>query len=44
MRVPERADQALRAKMHVHRLDDEVLLDCDLSAQRRPVGVAKKSM
>ena len=30
----ERADQALRASMHVHRLDDEVLLDCDLSAQR----------
>jgi diaminohydroxyphosphoribosylaminopyrimidine deaminase/5-amino-6-(5-phosphoribosylamino)uracil reductase len=35
----ERADQALRAPMHVHRLDDEVLLDCDLSAQR--VAVAK---
>jgi len=32
----ERADQALRAHMHVHRLDDEVLLDCDLSAQRVP--------
>jgi diaminohydroxyphosphoribosylaminopyrimidine deaminase/5-amino-6-(5-phosphoribosylamino)uracil reductase len=32
----ERADQALRAAMHVHRLDDEVLLDCDLSAQRVP--------
>ena len=30
----ERADQALRAPMHVHRLDDEVLFDCDLSAQR----------
>ncbi len=30
----ERADQALRTSMHVHRLDDEVLLDCDLSAQR----------
>ena len=35
----ERTDQALRAPMHVHRLDDEVLLDCDLSAQR--VAVAK---
>lgn len=32
----ERADQALRAHMHVHRLGDEVLLDCDLSAQRVP--------
>ena len=32
----ERADQALRVAMHVHRLDDEVLLDCDLSAQRAP--------
>lgn len=32
----ERADQALRTSMHVHRLDDEVLLDCDLSAQRMP--------
>ena len=30
----ERADQALRVAMHVHRLDDEVLFDCDLSAQR----------
>ena len=32
----ERADQALRAPVHVHRLDDEVLFDCDLSAQRVP--------
>jgi diaminohydroxyphosphoribosylaminopyrimidine deaminase/5-amino-6-(5-phosphoribosylamino)uracil reductase len=30
----ERTDQALRAPMHVHRLDDEVLFDCDLSARR----------
>ncbi|MCW5658882.1 MAG: RibD family protein [Burkholderiaceae bacterium] len=30
----QRADQALRAPMHVHRLDDEVLFDCDLSARR----------
>jgi hypothetical protein len=29
--------------MHVHRLDDEVLFDCDLSAQRVPVGRANKS-
>jgi len=34
----ERADQALRAPMHVHRLDDEVLFDCDLSAQRVAVN------
>ena len=39
----ERADQALRAPMHVHRLDDEVLFDCDLSAQRVPVGRASTS-
>jgi diaminohydroxyphosphoribosylaminopyrimidine deaminase/5-amino-6-(5-phosphoribosylamino)uracil reductase len=37
----ERADQALRVPMHVHRLDDEVLFDCDLSAQRVPVGRTK---
>ena len=29
--------------MHCHRLDDEVLFDCDLGAQRVAVGVAKKS-
>lgn len=39
----ERADQALRAPVHVHRLDDEVLFDCDLSAQRVPVGRANRS-
>ena len=33
----ESVDQALRAPMRVHRLDDEVLFDCDLSAQRVPV-------
>ena len=37
----ERADQALRAPMHVHRLDDEVLFDCDLSARRVPVNRAR---
>jgi diaminohydroxyphosphoribosylaminopyrimidine deaminase / 5-amino-6-(5-phosphoribosylamino)uracil reductase len=37
-----RADQALRAPMHVHRLDDEVLFDCDLSAQRVPVNRASR--
>lgn len=39
----ERADQALRMKVHTHQLDDEVLFDCDLSAQRVPVGRAKTS-
>ena len=39
----ERADQALRAPMYVHRLDDEVLFDCDLSAQRVPIGRASRS-
>jgi riboflavin-specific deaminase-like protein len=39
----ERADQAMRLPMRVYQLDDEVLFDCDLSAQRVPVGQAKKS-
>ena len=39
----ERMHEALRAPMHIHRLDDEVLYDCDLSAQRRPIGSAKIS-
>jgi diaminohydroxyphosphoribosylaminopyrimidine deaminase / 5-amino-6-(5-phosphoribosylamino)uracil reductase len=39
----ERADQALRPPMHVHRLDGEVLFDCDLSAQRVAVGRASRS-
>jgi len=39
----ERADEALRVPIRTHRLDDEVLFDCDLSAQRKPVGAAKKS-
>ena len=39
----ERADQALRMAVHAHQIDDEVLFDCDLSAQRRPIGAAKKS-
>jgi len=39
-----RVDQGLRPPVHVHRLGDEVLFDCDLSAQRRPIGRAKKSM
>lgn len=39
----ERVDQAIRAPMRAHILGDEVLLDCDLSAQRIGVGIAKKS-
>ena len=38
----ERADQALRLPIRTHQLDDEVLFDCDLSAQRVPVGRRKK--
>ena len=39
----ERADQALRTPMRSYRLDEEVLFDCDLSAQRVPIGRAKIS-
>jgi riboflavin-specific deaminase-like protein len=39
----ERADQARRMPMHVHKIEDDVLFDCDLSAQRVVLGVAKKS-
>ena len=39
----ERADQALRMPIRSHQLNDEVLFDCDLSAQRMPVGRAKIS-
>ncbi|MDO8934090.1 MAG: dihydrofolate reductase family protein, partial [Rhodocyclaceae bacterium] len=39
----ERADQALRMPTRVHRIEDDVLFDCDLSAQRVTLGVAKKS-
>jgi riboflavin-specific deaminase-like protein len=39
----ERADQAMRVPVHTHRIDDEMLFDCDLSAQRLPVGTAKRS-
>jgi diaminohydroxyphosphoribosylaminopyrimidine deaminase / 5-amino-6-(5-phosphoribosylamino)uracil reductase len=35
---------ALRPPMRLHRLDGEVLFDCDLSARRLPVGRANKSM
>ncbi len=39
----ERVHEALRAPMKIHQLDDEVLFDCDLSAQRRAIGAAKTS-
>jgi riboflavin-specific deaminase-like protein len=39
----ERADDALRMPMRAHRLGDEMLFDCDLSAQRVPVGRPKIS-
>jgi riboflavin-specific deaminase-like protein len=38
-----RVEQAIRAPVRVHVLGDEVLLDCDLSAQRIGIGKAKKS-
>ena len=37
------ADLALRAPMRAHLIGEEVLLDCDLTAQRVAVGRAKKS-
>jgi len=37
------ADQALRAPMQAHLIGEEVLLDCDLTAQRVAIGQAKKS-
>jgi diaminohydroxyphosphoribosylaminopyrimidine deaminase/5-amino-6-(5-phosphoribosylamino)uracil reductase len=39
----ERADQAYRMPIRVHKIDDDVLFDCDLSDQRVVIGVAKKS-
>jgi riboflavin-specific deaminase-like protein len=39
----ERVERALRAPMRAHVLGDEVLLDCDLSAQRLAIGVANRS-
>jgi riboflavin-specific deaminase-like protein len=40
----ERIDQAVRAPVRTHILGTDVLLDCDLSAQRAPLGCAKRSM
>ena len=39
----DRADQALRSPMRAHLIGEEVLLDCDLTAQRVEIGRAKKS-
>jgi riboflavin biosynthesis pyrimidine reductase len=39
-----RVADALRAPIRAHVLGDEVLLDCDLAAQRIPVRMAKTSM
>jgi riboflavin biosynthesis pyrimidine reductase len=39
----ERADQAPRMPVRVHTIDDDVLFDCDLAAQRVVLGTAKKS-
>jgi diaminohydroxyphosphoribosylaminopyrimidine deaminase / 5-amino-6-(5-phosphoribosylamino)uracil reductase len=39
----ERVDGALRPAVRPHVLGDEVLLDCDFSAQRIPIGRAKIS-
>ncbi len=39
----ERVEQAMRAPMRAHVLGSDVLLDCDLGAQRVPIGRAKKS-
>jgi diaminohydroxyphosphoribosylaminopyrimidine deaminase / 5-amino-6-(5-phosphoribosylamino)uracil reductase len=43
-----RVEQAVRAPMHAHVLGEELLIDCDLSAQRLPLplpgGVANRSM
>ncbi|MFZ1884664.1 MAG: RibD family protein [Rhodoplanes sp.] len=38
------ADQAIRPQVRSYPLGDEVLFDCDLSRQRRPLGYAKKSI
>jgi diaminohydroxyphosphoribosylaminopyrimidine deaminase / 5-amino-6-(5-phosphoribosylamino)uracil reductase len=39
----DRLEHALRPPIRAHALGDEVLFDCDLSAHRVPIGVAKKS-
>jgi diaminohydroxyphosphoribosylaminopyrimidine deaminase / 5-amino-6-(5-phosphoribosylamino)uracil reductase len=39
----DRADQAPRMPVRVHKMEDDVLFDCDLTAQRIDLGNAKKS-
>ena len=39
----DRADEAHRMPSRVHKIEDDVLFDCDLSSQRIVLGVAKKS-
>jgi diaminohydroxyphosphoribosylaminopyrimidine deaminase / 5-amino-6-(5-phosphoribosylamino)uracil reductase len=39
----ERPDQAVRVSTRTFELDDEILVDCDLAAQRVVIGAAKKS-
>jgi riboflavin biosynthesis pyrimidine reductase len=41
--APERVTDALRVPVHAHVLGSDILLDCDLSAQRVPIGYAKQS-
>jgi len=40
----ERVTDALRVPVHAHVLGSDILLDCDLSAQRVPIGYAKQSI
>jgi hypothetical protein len=39
-----RVEQALRAPIRAHALGEELLVDCDLSGQRLPIGAANRSM
>lgn len=39
----DRADEAPRMPVRVHKMEDDVLFDCDLTAQRVELGNAKKS-
>jgi riboflavin-specific deaminase-like protein len=38
-----RVEHALRAPIRAHVLGEELLVDCDLSSQRLPIGVANRS-
>jgi riboflavin-specific deaminase-like protein len=40
----QRVDDALHPPTRIHRFGDEILFDCDLAAQRVPVGRAKTSV